>query len=40
MGCVAAYYAWRTIRMAYLMIYALCFLTFDSFRKIRNHFTR
>jgi predicted metal-binding membrane protein len=40
MACVAAYYAWRTVRMACLMTCALCFLTYDSARKIRNYFHR
>jgi hypothetical protein len=35
-ACVAAYYTWRTVRMAYLMTCALCFLTIDSYRKIRK----
>ncbi|TDQ18183.1 hypothetical protein [Phyllobacterium brassicacearum] len=38
MGWIAAYYAWRTVRMAYLMTCALCFLTYDSARKIFNYF--
>lgn len=33
MGCIAAYYAWRTVRMAYLMTCALCCLTYDSGQK-------
>ncbi|PSH56511.1 hypothetical protein [Phyllobacterium sophorae] len=36
MGCIGAYYAWRTVRMAYLMTCSLCFLTCDSARKIFN----
>lgn len=40
MGCIAAYYAWRTVRMAYLMTCALCFLTYDGAREILNYFDR
>lgn len=32
--CVAAYFGWRTVRMAYLMACSLCFLTYDSGRKL------
>lgn len=39
-GCLAAYYAWRTVRMAYLMTCSLCFLTYDSGCKILNYFDR
>jgi len=40
MGCIAAYFAWRTVRMAYLMTCALCFLTYDSGRKILHYLQR
>ncbi|MGO4450442.1 hypothetical protein AB4Y96_16090 [Phyllobacterium sp. TAF24] len=40
MGCVAAYYAWRTVRMAYLMFCALCFLSYDSGRNILLYLQR
>lgn len=40
MGCLAAYCAWRTLRMAYLMSCALCFLTYDRGRKILSYFDR
>lgn len=38
--CIAAYFIWRFVRMAYLMACALCFLTYDSGRKILNYFGR
>ena len=37
---IAAYYAWRTVRMAYLMASALCFLTYDSVKKIIHRFNQ
>ena len=39
-ACVAAYYAWHTLRTAYLMTRAFCFLTYDSARTILNYFHR
>lgn len=40
MASVAAYYAWRTVRMAYLMCCALCFLISDSGRNILHYLER
>lgn len=40
LACIAAYFIWRFVRMAYLMASALCFLTYDSGRKILNYFGR